>query len=158
MSNPSQNEPNAGFGKSPRKSSFDRPLFGMVAAALTVASVITLTPTAASAFSIEGAIAGAIASRLVGGGYHHSYGGGRSARHSAPSHSYAKGDSGSGSGSSKGDEKDARDDDSGNVQPVTGKATVRPQPGGPVREASQSPQNDAPAKTQDDELTFKPSR
>jgi hypothetical protein len=157
VSNPSQNDPNAGFGKSPGKSSFDRPLFGMVAAALTAASVMTLTPTAASAFSIEGAIAGAIASRLGGGGYHHSYGGGRSARHSAPSHSYAKGDSGSGS-SKSGDEKDARDEDSGNVQPVSGKTTVRPQPGGPVREASQSAQNDAPAKTQDDELTFKPSR
>jgi hypothetical protein len=130
----------------------------MVAAALTVASVITLTPTAASAFSIEGAIAGAIASGIAGGGYHRSYGGGgRSAHHSSPSHSYAKQDQGSGS-SKGGDEKDARDEDAGNAQPIGKTTAVRPQPGGPVREASQSVQNDAPAKVQDDELTFKPSR
>jgi hypothetical protein len=158
VSNPSQ-DTFAGFGKSLQSSSFDRPLFGVLAAALTVASVITVTPTAASAFSIEGAIAGAIASRLAGGGYHRSYsgGGGRSAHHSSPSHSYAKQDSGSGS-SKSGDEKDARDEDAGNAQPISKTTTVRPQPGGAIREASQSVQNDAPAKVQDDELTFKPSR
>jgi len=150
--NPSRQQAIVGFGKSSSKSSFDKPLFGMVAATLAVSSIITLTPTAASAFNIQGMIVGAIASGLNGGGYRHYS---HSNRHAEP-HVYAKRDSGS-SNKDTDKEKDARDDDTSNAQPIS-KTTPHPQPGGPVREASQSVQTDAPAKSQDDELTFKPSR
>src|SRR5271163_234246 len=89
--NPSRQQAVAGFGKSSSKPSFDKSLFGMVAVTLAVSSIITLTPTAASAFNIEGVIAGAIANGLSGGGYHRYA---RSSRHAEP-HVYAKRDSGS---------------------------------------------------------------
>jgi hypothetical protein len=135
-------------------------LFGVAIAALSASTILTLTPTKASAFDLEGLIGTAMAMQMQMGAYGN-FGApnGHAQGHVASRHERSGGSSGGGNG---GGERDARDD-GGAERPS--KVAARQQSYGPSGSTRQASERDAAAgqmaasdRSTDDEPAYRPSR
>ena len=137
-----------GYGQEIATGGIGRRLVGVCAATLCAAAVLTLVPTGASAFNIEGLIGGALAARY--GGYHH----GRSAGHHARSHESSRHEH-----ESAGKEKDATEVDATEEGGKTdSKVSLRRAPSGIKGNTLQASTSGGSDRAAADEPAFAPSR